>query len=522
MSKFFWKSLLVGPAALGAVVAVSGAAMAAEAAPASDAASVDALESVSFDAEPVQLAQITNVSELTDVSPSDWAYQALANLVNNYGCIQGYPDRTFRGQRSLTRFEFAAGLNACMNVLAQLIADTGLDPDDLAAIRRLQEEFAAELATLRGRVDALEADTAELRAQQFSTTTKLRGQVDMHLATPFDDLVVFDANNNPVVVEDSTSVAARARLNFDSSFTGEDRLRIRLQAGEGNVLTPFGGLANAFDANNNDVVGFYNVAVDDFYYSFPLGSRLDVTVSARGLQGDDWVTSTIVPFDGPSVADAGGPQFYDAGGSSSNGAGAGFSFALTDNFVLDAGYTAANRGATDPAVGLFSANGQSYIAQLSYLSDGFLDAAFTYMHSDQSENFVGSTGPGAVNTYAGLVNLDFGNFFIAGYGAWQDFEGGDDFNWTAGVGFNDLFIEGAQLGVYGGQLPQTVFTGSLGQQIGSDANPWLIEGYYEIPFNEFLTITPAVIYGDANFINPGGTVTEDSTVYGVVRATFRF
>jgi hypothetical protein len=34
--------------------------------------------------------------------------------------------------------------------------------------------------------------------------------------------------------EDTMSVASRARLNFDSSFTGEDRLRVRLQAGEGN------------------------------------------------------------------------------------------------------------------------------------------------------------------------------------------------------------------------------------------------------------------------------------------------
>jgi hypothetical protein len=510
-----WKSLCAAPIACGAVFALSGVAISAEAERASEITPVSEPGSIIDTQSPLQLAQITNVSELTDVSPTDWAYQALANLVNNYGCIQGYPDRTFRGQRSLTRFEFAAGLNACMNVLAQLIAESGLDPDDLAAIRRLQEEFAAELATLRGRVDALEADTAELRAQQFSTTTKLRGQVDMHLGFPFDNLEVFDANNNPVAVEDSAAVAARARLNFDSSFTGEDRLRVRLEAGDGNALLPFaGGYANSGGED-------YDVTVDDFYYSFPIGSRIDVTVSARGLSGDDWVTSTIVPFDGPAIADAGTPQFYGEGGSSSDGAGAGISFALSDNFVLDAGYTASNSGATDPAIGIFSANGQSYIAQLSYLSDGFLDAAFAYMHNDQSTNFVGGN-PGAVNTYAGLLNLDFGNFFVAGHGAYQDFQGGNDFSWTAGVGFNDLFLEGAQLGVYGGELPQVLFEGSLGQEISRDNNPFLIEGYYAIPFNEFLTITPAIIYGDAKLVNPGGTRNEDTTLYGVIRATFEF
>ncbi|MGF1570010.1 MAG: iron uptake porin [Nodosilinea sp.] len=506
MSKLLWKGLLAAPAALGAAFAISTAAVAAESTPETVLSSVDTLEEASLAQEPVQLAQITSVSDLTDVLPSDWAFQALQSLVENYGCIEGYPDRTFRGQRSLTRFEFAAGLNSCLDVIAVLISQSGINPDDLATIRRLQEEFQAELATLRGRVDALEAETAELRAQQFSTTTKLAGQADFHIGFPFEQLNVFDANNNPVAVESSTSVAARARLNFDSSFTGEDRLRIRLQGGDGNFLNAFGGLANAGGED-------YNITIDDFYYSFPVGSFLDVTVAARGLSGDDWVTSTIVPFDGPSVADAGGPQFYDFGGSSSNGAGAGFSFSLGDSFVVDAGYTASNSGgATDPSIGLFSAADQSYIAQISYLSDGFLNAGFAYMHNDNAEAFEGGL-PGATNTYAGLLSLNFGNFFIAGHGAFQDFNGGNDFSWTAGVGFDNLFLEGSQLGVYGGQLPQAA---------GRENNPFLIEGYYEIPFNEFLTITPSLVYGDANFSNPGGTVNEDTTFYGAVRATFRF
>ena len=160
------------------------------------------------------------------------------------------------------------------------------------------------------------------------------------------------------------------------------------------------------------------------------------------MVADDWVTSSIVPYDGPAVAAASTPGFYSSGGSSSDGAGAGISFALTDNFVIDAGYTAGYDGAGDPGVGIFSASSQSYIAQLSYLSGGFLDAAFAYMHNDVSDFPNG----GSTDTFAGLLNLDFGNFFVAGYGAWQDFDGGDDFNWTAGVGFNDLFLEGSQAG----------------------------------------------------------------------------
>jgi hypothetical protein len=214
MTNQLWKAMLASPAVLG--VAMAGSAIATE------APTVESVEAAAA-AEPVQLAQVATVDELSDVFPSDWAYTALQNLVETYGCIEGYPNRTFRGNQALTRYEFAAGLNACLDVLATLITGGGLDQSTLATIQRLQQEFQAELATLRGRVDALEAETAELRAQQFSTTTKLRGQVDGNLVVPFGDVATND---------DNTTFTARARLNFDTSFTGEDRLRVRLQAGD--------------------------------------------------------------------------------------------------------------------------------------------------------------------------------------------------------------------------------------------------------------------------------------------------
>ncbi|HBE51832.1 MAG TPA: S-layer protein, partial [Cyanobacteria bacterium UBA11369] len=138
---------------------------------------------IAFDPAPASdsdpMGQVTSVSQLTDVDPTHWAFQALQSLVDRYGCIEGYPDRTYRGNRALTRYEFAAGLNACLDRIQELIAAAVSDlpsKEDIATIRRLQQEFAAELVTLRGRVDALEARTARLEAQQFSTTTKLQGQ----------------------------------------------------------------------------------------------------------------------------------------------------------------------------------------------------------------------------------------------------------------------------------------------------------------------------------------------------------
>lgn len=70
------------------------------------------------------ISQLRSIQELRDVDPTNWSYEALRNLVEQYGCIVGYPDRTYRGDRALTRYEFAAGLNACIQALERRILET--------------------------------------------------------------------------------------------------------------------------------------------------------------------------------------------------------------------------------------------------------------------------------------------------------------------------------------------------------------------------------------------------------------
>jgi hypothetical protein len=466
------KVLLASPIALGAAFAVSGSAVAAETA-----------ETVSFDAlsnaDSIQLAQVTSVSELSDVLPSDWAYTALQRLVEEYGCLEGYPDRTYRGNRAMTRYEFAAGLNACLDVIVQLIG--GEDGSDLDTIRRLQEEFAAELATIRGRVDTLEADVAELEANQFSTTTKLKGQLDAHLVVPFD---AGDFDNGGVD-EDEVTFEYRARLNFDTSFTGEDRLRIRFQSSDpsvdGAILSgAAGGLSSQSGTGGTED----NVRLDDVYYSFPIGSRVSAIISANSTVSDDFVTSTIVPFDGPGVADYSGPMFYDAIGIGGDSLGVGFNIAFTDNLILDLGYATAN--GQNSEVGIFE--DFEYIAQLNFLSDGLIDAAITYMD--------GETGGGGVDgIIAGLLNLDFGGFEIGGYYADQD---GDD-SWMGGVAVSDFLGTGNAAGIYYVE--------------DFDSNE-VAEAYYSMAINKYWSLTPALIYGELQG--------NDDAFYGVIRSTFNF
>jgi len=69
------------------------------------------------------MAQITSVSQLSDVQPTDWAFQALQSLVERYGVIAGY-QIVASGNRAITRYEFAAGLNAVDRINELIAAGT--------------------------------------------------------------------------------------------------------------------------------------------------------------------------------------------------------------------------------------------------------------------------------------------------------------------------------------------------------------------------------------------------------------
>ena len=251
------------------------------------------------------MAQVTSVSQLSDVQPTDWAFQSLQSLVERYGCIAGYPNGTYRGSRALTRYEFAAGLNACLDRVNELIAAGLADKvsrEDLAVLQRLQEEFAAELATLRGRVDAAEARTAELEANQFSTTTKLRGVTVFHMTDSFfDDEVeretgTRDALGNPVTTSSDESSQVNFSyltwLNLNSSFSGRDNLNIQLDVSNGQSPTndvASAGLFNTWGTPFTQQSSGGNVRLRELHYSFPVGSAefivglLDDGVSGGGI-----------------------------------------------------------------------------------------------------------------------------------------------------------------------------------------------------------------------------------------------
>jgi hypothetical protein len=221
--------------------------------------------------------QVTSVNQFSDVKPTDWAYQALSNLIDKYGCVAGYPNGTYKGGQAMTRFEAAALLNACLDRVTE-------QTDEL---KRLLDEFQQELTVLRGRVDGLEKKVGVLQAQQFSTTTKLKGEVTMVMGgVSYDGLTA--TNTLP-----GTNTAARnavsfnydLRLNLNTSFTGKDLLYTRLRSGNFNGTAWAGnpvGMAR-LDKGSNDGTSNaqQNVFIDRLYYRFPIGTELNAIIGPR-------------------------------------------------------------------------------------------------------------------------------------------------------------------------------------------------------------------------------------------------
>ncbi|MFN6166373.1 MAG: iron uptake porin, partial [Pseudanabaena sp.] len=302
MSKFSKNNQsLVTPVVISAAVAAStmfsGAANA-------QSASVDQLQ-----LRPSAVAQnVTSVSQLSDVKPTDWAFTALQSLVERYGCIAGYPDRTFRGKQATSRYEFAAGLNACLDKINEIISAGLADKvskEDLATLQKLQEEFAAELATLRGRVDALDAKVTKLEAQQFSTTTKLRGEAIFGLAAASDGLDEPATPTSNFTDRTNTIFSYRVRLNLDTSFTGKDLLRTRLQASNTpnlttDGLTPASGLGSGNSTRLSFESGTPNNSfeINRLFYRFPIGDNFTAYVAPIGAPED--VISPLNPLESDS------------------------------------------------------------------------------------------------------------------------------------------------------------------------------------------------------------------------------
>ena len=506
---------------------------------------------------------VTSVSQLSDVKPTDWAFQALQSLVERYGCIAGYPDKTYRGNRAMTRYEFAAGLNSCMDRVNDLIAASTADmvkKEDLATLRKLQEQFAAELATLRGRVDGLESKVATLEKQQFSTTTKLSGEAIFSLASGYggkqDANVVF---NN------------RVRLNLTTSFTGKDMLITGLQAYNfsNNNLASTMGLADPLKSSSNVRLGYEpqfpsnnpatgsvrggnQVELYKLLYIFPVSKKLTAFVGTQAEVSDAF--PAILPFAGEGTEGISRFSTLPAaqrvsGGTSQFGlaSAAGLIYNISDKIDLRALYGTLtanltnNNAGTLLGAGLF--NG-SYIAaaQLTVKPSKALDIGINYAYSYHQINILGAglgssdinavqiPGPGSLTTpiklntfgVSAAYRLNPSVTLAASYSqVFADLVGvsaGTNFNsWLVGVHVKDVLSKGNTAGlIFGQPLSRSSVSGLAVRP--ENATPYQLEGYFNYRLNDKISITPGVFM----IFNPEGLTSNRTAIVPVIRTTFSF
>lgn len=488
-------------------------------------------------ATPVE--QVTSVSQLADVQPTDWAFEALRSLVERYGVIAGYPDGTFQGNRAMTRYEFAAALNAALDRVNELIASgfaERVSRDDLATLQRLQEEFAAELATLRNRVDTLEGRTAQLEANQFSTTTRLTGQVIFAVnegGFSGDSII---APRGALITEDDpkATVIYRASLDLNTSFSGKDLLKVRLVTGSDGITDNTAGflepnLGSTLDFSVPGRDGQFSLA--RLYYTFAPSKNLKVTIGPALVAPDfvdknryasvsflDFSTQALVsnfillprPGGAGAVVDwnpGAGPltlrAMYVAGDATNS---------LPENQRLLGGggaqdirlFPTAGGGAQG---GLFGDPYQG-IVELEYAPNKAFALRLQYSGGKVFGSGFDAFG---VNAELALSNR-LGIFGRYGYATYPNTTLGDisPNYWMAGVALQNLFVPRALAGIAVGQ--------PFIESVVGNATQTNFEAFYNFPVNDRIRVTPLIQV----ITNPANQDANGTIVTGTLRTVFSF
>jgi len=543
-----FQQLLVAPAALGLLATGANAAE----------LNINGVSDYAASAD-----QVTSVTQFSDVYPTDWAYQALANLVETYGCVAGYPNGTFRGNRAMTRYEAAALLNACLDRITEVTDE----------LRRLLKEFETELAILKGRVDGLEARVGELEATQFSTTTKLKAKT-VWVAGATNAIGDNYKTGGEKRARDAYNAEYGAfsfsydlRLGLKTSFSGKDLLYTRLRAGNMGDSSVWDGNGVPMNKLDTAAPGGNIVEIDRLYYRFPLGNSFKVQVgpltrntemmgykaSAYGKGG-----SKILDFFGGSLGtpgvwnketgggfgaiysnkkqvEKGNPYFtvaasYVADSGEANDSNPNTGGFMTDNsegnittqiaygnkqWGLAAGYRYGQCGAKFRTATEYAAGGK--FGTPCTVADGERTNADS--HSWSAHAFWRPEESGWMPS----ISAGVGSSYLTGNDAWDDNTNKRSMaSWMVGLTWNDVFLEGNALGYAVGQ-PQFVYEVEDG--FVADGG-YAMELWYSFQVTDNIQITPAVYwlsrpFGD-NTQNVNGDYKSLGVLGGLIQTTFKF
>ena len=214
----------------------------------------------------------------SDVTPSDWAYQAVVDL-SEQGVVEGYPDGTFKGERNITRYEMA-------QIIARMLAkEDQLNAEQRATLDKLAGEYADELANLGVRVSNLEKKVGNL---YWSGDARMRYQ---NKATDDDSWNGRMRINVKGQVNDSTYVQGRLTSNMDFKKTGDtsvvfDQLYVNHDLGKAATVR-LGRIPVAFGDQGGWLYGD-SYGVDGAEAAFHLGEKVDVTAGYGRFNTSDY------------------------------------------------------------------------------------------------------------------------------------------------------------------------------------------------------------------------------------------
>lgn len=478
------------------------------------------------------LTQNNTIDQIEDIEPTDWSYEALRDLIERYGCITGFPDRTFRGDRNVSRAEFAAGLNNCLNKVESLMRNPDTMPQaDVDNVLRLMQEFQSDLAILQGRTDGSQARVGDLETTQFSTTSKLQGEAIFGLGS--------------VLAGDGKTVfGSRTQLDFKTSFSGDDLLLTRLSNGN------FPGFSEELGTVQGDIAfaeeeeGF---ELDVLQYNFSVGDKTEFILGATGIEGDD-IAETINALDGDeslgsiSVFGTRNPIYNPPGD-----AGLGIVHRPIEQIEISAGYLASPANEPSSGNGLFN-GAYSALGQITIEPIDSLSLAATYVHSyDQTDTETGTSRSNLQSRTADLlgeevptVSNSYGlelswaisdRIIIGGWGGLSkvsnlntlggQLEGGtqDIWNWAATLALPDLGKEGNLAGIVVGSEPKVTSSSIDTDNFREDDLRSLhLEAFYQYQVSDNIAITPGVVW----ITEPDTDTPDDDLVIGTIRTTFSF
>ncbi|OUC15652.1 MAG: hypothetical protein B0A82_05645 [Alkalinema sp. CACIAM 70d] len=457
------------------------------------------------------LSQLPLVSELSDIQPSDWAYKAVKTLVERYGIVVGYPDGTFRGNRPINRYEFAAILSQLRDRIEQFIEESQNEGalGDLVTVKNLQRVYQEAAEDLKNRLtNQIEPLTLDLEAQQFSTTTKLGIRSDQILTNG---------------TRARATIVSRTRLDLNTSFVGNDLLVTQLEMGnqgrdaiaenqaqKGGLLSTLGVLADG--GGLDPVTSETQVRLRKLYYSFQPMENLTVAV------GTALPPSAFI--DHNTFANGSGQNFISSFFSNNplivqneldrfGGAGAAVSWQLQDSLTLRGLFVGAD--ANNPAQGLFHDRYQGTI-EAEYRFDQPITLRLQYTNGNVNGSVINAFGLNA----EWAVSRQFGVFGRFGLGSYRGFNQvvGENLDlnpktWAIGGILRNFVIPGSKAGL---AIGQPFITKDLG-----NATQTNVEAYFGLLLNDYINISPSVMVLTNPDNRKGATVWQWS-----LRMTFEF